>query len=178
MRDAEVRRRIWWSVAGLDALLCVSFGRPSCIKFYKTNLPQDRTEDNLSDIPGSAQLLLPPSNVLRHETTDATYHAAYFQLTIPSYELLDRIFHVERKYSRSAVYGWFAPGPPDSDPTDRHTYDGAVALANDILAWYSHIPRGMRIDITEDTAPTLMRSRSTMHINQAVCLSMKTFIIM
>ena len=126
MRDAEVRRRIWWSVAGLDALFCVSFGRPSAINFYTTNLPQDRTDDNLSDAPGSALSQLPPSNVLRNETTDVTYHAAYFQLTIPSFELLDRIFRVDWKYSRSSIYGWFSKPPQGIDHPrsfeETHTY--------------------------------------------------------
>jgi hypothetical protein len=182
MRDAEVRRRIWWTVAGLDALFCVSFGRPSVIHFYKTNLPQDRTDDNLSDAPGSAQTLLPPSNVLRNETTEMSYHAAYFQLTIPSYELLDRIFHVDRQYSRSAIYGWFSPSPDtperkESEDGGRPTYDDAIRLADDIFQWYSHVPREMRFDIGEDTAERLLKTRTKVGINQSLALCVKTFMI-
>jgi hypothetical protein len=167
MRDAEVRRRIWWTVAGLDALFCVSFGRPSVIHFYKTNLPQDRTDDNLSD--------------LRNEATEMSYHAAYFQLTIPSYELLDRIFHVERKYSRSAVYGWFSPSPESTaaatEESNRHTYDDAVRLADDIFQWYSHVPRDMRFELGEDTPERLHKTRTPVRINQTLALCIKTFMI-
>lgn len=183
MRDAEVRRRIWWSVAGLDALFCVSFGRPSVINYYTTNLPQDRTDDNLSVAPGSAQSLLPPSNVLRNETTDMTYHAAYFQLTIPSYELLDRIFRVDWKYSRSAIYGWFSRSPEATHDADQagdevgHTYEDAIRLAHDIFQWYAHLPRGMRFDVEEDTPEVLVESRSELRINQTLALCVKTFMI-
>lgn len=181
MRDAEVRRRIWWSVAGLDALFCVSFGRPSAINFYTTNLPQDRTDDNLSDAPGSALSQLPPSNVLRNETTDVTYHAAYFQLTIPSFELLDRIFRVDWKYSRSSIYGWFSKPPQGIDHPrsfeETHTYEDAIRLAKDVFSWYAHIPRGMRFEPDEDTPESLLRSRSTLRINQTLGLCMKTFMI-
>ena len=184
LREAEVRRRIWWTVAGLDALLCVSFGRPSVINFYKTNLPQDRTDDKLSDMPGTAQQLLPPSNVLSNETTDMTFHAAYFQLTIPSYELLDRIFHVDRTYSRSAIYGWFSPSPdllPSNHPekgegVHTHTYEGAIRLAEDIFQWYAHIPRGMRFDPDVDGDDTLLQSTSV-RANQRLILCSKTFML-
>jgi hypothetical protein len=182
MRDAEIRRRVWWTVAGLDALFCVSFGRPSVIHFYTTNLPQDRTDDDLSDKPGSAQSLLPPSNVLRNETTEMSFHAAYYQLTIPSYELLDRIFHVDRKYSRSAIYGWFSPSPETakrvaSEEETRHTYDDAIRLAGDIFQWYSHIPREMRFEIGEDTPERLLKTRTQVRINQSLALCVKTFMI-
>jgi hypothetical protein len=199
MRDAEVRRRMWWTVAGFDALLCLSFGRPSAINFYQTNLPQDRTDDKLSDIPGSAYAVLPPSNVLNNETTENTYHAAYFQITIPSYELLNRIFHVDRQYSRSAIYGWFSPdptananhpGPPhktfggggnsggmDDDRDKIHTYEDAVRLAKDIFAWYNHIPRGMRFVVDEDNEENLCRDHSPQRVNQILALCMKTFMI-
>lgn len=184
MRDAETRRRVWWSVAGLDALFCVSFGRPSCINYYTTNLPQDRTDDNLSDAPGSAQSLLPPSNVLRNETTDMTYHAAYFQLTIPSYELLDRIFRVDWKYSRSTIHGWFSRTPEQQPQSGRsaeeqvgHTYEDAIRLAQDVFQWYAHLPRGMRFDVDEDTPEALLKDRSTVRINQTLALCVKTFMI-
>jgi hypothetical protein len=181
IRDAEVRRRIWWTVAGLDALLCLSFGRPSVINFYKTNLPQDREDETLSDAPGTANMTLPPSNVLNNETTEMTYHTAYFQLAIPSYELLDRLFHVDRKYSRSAIYGWFRPAPEAYAPKnleddEGHTYDGALRLAKDILIWYSHLPRGMRFDVDEDTAEAI-RKHSVRRINQILALCVKTFMI-
>jgi len=182
VRDAEVRRRIWWTVAGLDALICLSFGRPSVINFYKTNLPQDREDETLSDAPGTATNMLPPSNVLNNETTEMTYHAAYFQLAIPSYELLDRLFQVDRKYSRSAIYGWFRPEPDAyaREPVEEdegHTYDGAVRLAQDILQWYSHLPRGMRFEVDEDTAEALQQRCTTRRINQMLALCVKTFMI-
>jgi len=173
---------IRWTVAGLDALLCVSFGRPSVIKYYKTNLPQDRTDDNLSDAPGSAQQSLPPSNVLSNEVTDMTYHAADYQLTIPSYELLDRIFQVDKKYSRSAIYGWFAPTPnlthSMAEEDTRHTYDDVVRLAGDIIQWYHHLPRAMRFDPDKDTAEVLNGTRTKVQINQLLALCAKTFMIM
>ncbi|RXK36927.1 hypothetical protein M231_05829 [Tremella mesenterica] len=168
MRTAEVKRRIWWewTVASLDALLCISF---------------DRADDRLSDLPGSCQLLLPPSNVIRNETTEMTFHAAYFQLTIPSYELLERVFSVDRKYSRSAIYGWFSPTPRDDTISDhdacRHTYEDAVRLALDIFTWYSHLPSGMRFDPDKDTAEEYMSTRSRVHIGQTLLLCVKTFMI-
>lgn len=173
--------RYRWSVAGLDALFCVSFGRPSSITFYTTNLPQDRTDDNLSDLPGSAQTLLPPSNVLRNETTDMSYHAAYFQLTIPSLELLDRIFRIDWEYSRSAIYGWFSRNPEattasEKDEQNMNTYEEAIRLANDMFQWYAHIPRGMRFEPEEDTAESFSR-RAPLRINQTLALCVKTFMI-
>lgn len=180
IRDAEVRRRMWWTVAGLDALLCLSFGRPSVIHFYKTNLPQDREDETLSDAPGTAVSVLPPSNVLNNETTEVTYHAAYYQLAIPSYELLDRLFHVDKGYSRSAIYGWFRPDPEYTQPSDGdegNTYEGALRLANDIVTWYSHLPRGMRFVRAEDTAESLLVTTSYRRINQRLALCVKTFMI-
>lgn len=169
-------------MASFDALLCVSFGRPSSINFYTTNLPQDRTDDNLSDAPDSALNLLPPSNVLVNEVTDMTYHTAAYQLTIPSYELLERTFHVDRKFSRSAIYGWFAPSPESMmrvSPDDQagHTYDDVVRLAGDIFQWYTHLPRMMRFEADEDTSESLLRTRSTLRINQVLTLCVKTFMI-
>mgnify|MGYP002718846656 CR=1 FL=1 len=184
IREAEVRRRMWWTVAGLDALLCLSFGRPSVINFYKTNLPQDREDETLSDAPGTANVILPPSNVLNNETTESTYHAAYFQLAIPSYELLDRLFHVDRGYSRSAIYGWFRPSPDayvsrsTSEEDEGHTYEGAIRLAQDIITWYSHIPRGMRFEMEEDTAERLNKELPYRRMNQMLALCVKTFMIM
>nr|XP_019011068.1 uncharacterized protein I206_04376 [Kwoniella pini CBS 10737]OCF49849.1 hypothetical protein I206_04376 [Kwoniella pini CBS 10737] len=172
MRDAEVRRRVWWSIAGFDCMLCVFFDRPDA---------------NLSDIPGSAQQLLPPSNVLSNETTEQTFHAAYYQLTIPSFELLDRIFTVDRRFSRSSIYGWFSP--PQKDDTKArfmnyqddeqntdHTYQDAVRLANDISQWYSLLPSGIRFS-ENDTPEYLINSRSRKQLNQTLILSIKTWTI-
>lgn len=192
-----------WTVAGLDALFCVSFGRPSAINFYTTNLPQDRTDNNLPEVSGSAQAPLPPSNVLRNETTDSTYHSAYFQLTIPSYELLDRIFHTEWTYSRSAIYGWFSrthdsggvggayasdagglqagPRPPDDGAATgggRNTYEGSIRLAKDVVEWYAHLPDGMRFEPDSTTTEAFVRSRSPIRVNQTLVLCVKTFMIM
>ncbi|WWD17199.1 hypothetical protein CI109_101637 [Kwoniella shandongensis] len=180
MRDAEIKRRLWWSIAGFDCMLCIFFGRPSGINYYTTNLPQDRPDENLSDAPGSAQQYLPPSNVLSNKTTDQTYHAAYYQLTIPSFELLQRIFHTDRKFSRSAIYGWFSP-PPDNRPpglssaeTTHNTYQDAIGLAKDISQWYSHLPDGMRCDV-DDTAEFLIASRTRRQGNQSLGLCIKTW---
>ena len=112
-----------------------------------------------------------------------TYHAADYQLTIPSHELLDRMFQVDRRYSRSAIYGWFAPppGPPEHEATGadaRHTYDDAIRLAGDIFEWYSHLPRKMRFEPEDDTPESLLRSRSMLQINQTLALCAKTFMIM
>ncbi|KAK8864494.1 hypothetical protein IAR55_001744 [Kwoniella newhampshirensis] len=180
MRDAEIKRRLWWSIAGFDCMLCIFFGRPSGINYYTTNLPQDRPDENLSDAPGSAQQYLPPSNVLSNKTTDQTYHAAYYQLTIPSFEILERIFHTDRKFSRSAIYGWFSP-PPDQRPpgsstaeTNFNTYQDAIGLAKDISQWYSHLPDGMRFDV-DDTPEVFMASRTRKQGNQALGLCVKTW---
>nr|XP_018262849.1 uncharacterized protein I303_04334 [Kwoniella dejecticola CBS 10117]OBR85007.1 hypothetical protein I303_04334 [Kwoniella dejecticola CBS 10117] len=172
MRDAEIRRRVWWSIAGFDCMLCVFFDRPDA---------------NLSDIPGSAQQLLPPSNVLVNETTEQTFHAAYYQLTIPSFELLDRIFTVDRRISRSSIYGWFSPPTKDNgkarftshedDEKDTgHTYQDAVRLANDISQWYSLLPAGIRFS-ENDTPEYLTSSRSRKQLNQTLILSIKTWTI-
>ncbi|WRT66485.1 uncharacterized protein IL334_003444 [Kwoniella shivajii] len=180
MRDAEIRRRLWWSIAGFDCMLCLFFGRPSTINYYSTNLPQDRPDANLADLPGSAQQYLPPSNVLSNETTEQTYHAAYYQLTIPSIELLDRIFTVDRRFSRSTIYGWFSPppkedqGPIRQEEETRHTYQDAVRLAHDISQWYSHLPSGVRFN-ENDTPEFLLGSRSRKQLNQTLILSMKTW---
>ncbi|OXC67489.1 hypothetical protein AYX13_03998 [Cryptococcus neoformans] len=176
MRDAEVRRRLWWSIAGFDTMLAIFFGRPSGITYYTTNFPQDRSDDNLSDAPGSARQLLPPSNVLASETTDQTYHTAYYQLTIPSFELLEGIFHVDRQFSRSALYGWFSPPPSSMDAggSKRHTYRHAIRLAEDIRQWYGHLPKGMRVD-KEDTAESLSESRPKKQVVQTLGLCIKTW---
>ncbi|KGB74446.2 hypothetical protein CNBG_0284 [Cryptococcus deuterogattii R265] len=177
MRAAEVRRRLWWSIAGFDTMLAIFFGRPSSITYYTTSFPQDRSDDSLSDAPGSARQLFPPSNVLASETTDQTYHTAYYQLTIPSFELLESIFHVDGQMSRSALYGWFSPSPDSStdekDPK-RHTYRRAIRLAEDIRQWYEHLPKRMRVD-KEDTAESLSKSRSKKQMVQTLGLCIKTW---
>lgn len=189
-----------WTVAGLDALFCVAFGRPSAINFYTTNLPQDRPDSHLSESPGSAVAPLPPSNVLSNETTDTTYHTAYFQLTIPSYELLDRIFHTEWTYSRSAIYGWFSrsnepggtggayagdaggmaqgDGPRVDERATQNTYEASIRLAKDMLDWYSHLPDGMRFEPDSTTTESITRDRSPVRVNQTLVLCVKAFMIM
>ncbi|WWD03083.1 hypothetical protein V865_001129 [Kwoniella europaea PYCC6329] len=189
MREAECRRRLWWSIAGFECMLCIFFGRPSTISYYSTNLPQDRPDANLSELPGSAQQYLPPSNVLSNETTEQTYHAAFYQLTIPSFELLDRIFTVDRRFSRSTIYGWFSPPPKDNNQSaaqsshygpgedpNQHTYQDAVRLAHDIGQWYSHLPPGIKFK-ENDTPEYLLGSRSRRQLNQTLILSMKTWTI-
>ncbi|WVW84031.1 hypothetical protein I302_106059 [Kwoniella bestiolae CBS 10118] len=188
MRDAEIRRRLWWSIAGFECMLSLFFGRPSTISYYSTNLPQDRPDANLSELPGSAQQYLPPSNVLSNETTEQTYHAAFYQLTIPSFELLDRIFTVDRRFSRSTIYGWFSPPPKDSTEqqssssfqpsgdNNQHTYQDAIRLAQDISQWYSHLPSGMKFS-GDDTPEYLLGSRNRRQLNQTLILSMKTWSI-
>lgn len=169
-----------WSIAGFDTMLAIFFGRPSSITYYTTNFPQDRSDDNLSDAPGSARQLLPPSNVLASETTDQTYHTAYYQLTIPSFELLEGIFHVDRQFSRSALYGWFSPPPHssmDGGGPKRHTYRHAIRLAEDIRQWYGHLPKGMRVD-KEDTAESLSESRPKKQVVQTLGLCIKTWTLM
>ncbi|OCF33020.1 hypothetical protein I316_05358 [Kwoniella heveanensis BCC8398] len=164
MRDAEVRRRTWWSIAGFDCMLCIFFDRP---------------DETLSDVPGSAQQQFPPSHVMSNETTEQTYHTAYYQLTIPSFELLDRIFQVDKRFSRSIVYGWFSP-PKDSPPPQeaeeahRHTYQDALRLAQDISQWYSHLPDGMRFG-QDDSPEYLLGSRTRKQLNQTLILSMKAW---
>lgn len=160
-------------------MLAIFFGRPSGITYYTTNFPQDRSDDNLSDAPGSARQLLPPSNVLASETTDQTYHTAYYQLTIPSFELLEGIFHVDRQFSRSALYGWFSPPPSSMDAggSKRHTYRHAIRLAEDIRQWYGHLPKGMRVD-KEDTAESLSESRPKKQVVQTLGLCIKTWTLM
>ncbi|WVF71283.1 hypothetical protein IAT40_006086 [Kwoniella sp. CBS 6097] len=179
MRDAEVRRRTWWSIAGFDCMLCIFFGRPSLISYYTTNLPQDRPDESLSDAPGSAQHQFPPSNVLSRETTEQTYHTAYYQLTIPSFELLDRIFQVDKRFSRSIVYGWFSPPrdtppPQEAEEANRHTYQDALRLAQDISEWYSHLPDGMKFG-QDDSPKYLLESRTRKQLNQTLILSMKAW---
>jgi len=179
-REAEVRRRVWWTVAGLEALLCVSFGRPTCINFYTCQLPQDRPDDTLSDEPGSA-ILEPSSNALNPATTDETYHAAYFQITLPSFDLLNRTFHVSPLVARNSYMGWFTPSITDDPPVQPpsvvgNTYEDAIRLGRDIFDWYSHVPEGMRFD-PNDPELNHLKGRSRSAINQTLALAVKTFIL-
>lgn len=111
-----------------------------------------------------------------------SFHAAYYQLTIPSLELLDRIFRIDWNYSRSAIYGWFSRQPETASVKERdeqtgHTYADAIRLAQDIFQWYSLIPRLMRFEPEEDTAEKLIQSRSSLQINQTLALHVKTYMI-
>jgi hypothetical protein len=111
-----------------------------------------------------------------------SFHAAYYQLTIPSLELLDRIFRIDWNYSRSAIYGWFSRTPEIISAKEKeekmcHTYEDAIRLAQDIFQWYSLVPRGMRFELEEDTAEALQESRSELRINQTLALCVKTFMI-
>lgn len=111
-----------------------------------------------------------------------SFHAAYFQLTIPSLELLDRIFRIDWNYSRSAIYGWFSRTPEAINAKEKeeqmgHTYEDAIRLAQDMIQWYSLIPRGMRFEPDEDTAEKLLGSMTALRINQCLALCVKTFMI-
>ncbi|ODN94265.1 hypothetical protein L198_05121 [Cryptococcus wingfieldii CBS 7118] len=177
-REAEVKRRVWWSVASLDAMFSIFFGRPSSINFYTTNLPQDRADEELSESPGSARELS-TSNDLDSRITDQTFHTAYYQLTIPSFEFLDGIFFVDRQASREALYKWFSP-PPDAhmaseeSPKPKHTYRDALRLAEDLRRWYSHVPDGLRLDVN-DSVEDLHKSRSRKRLGQTLALCIKTW---
>jgi hypothetical protein len=180
VREAEVRRRVWWTVAGLEALLCVSFGRPTCINYYTCNLPQDIPDELLSDEPGSA-ILEPTSNVLQQKTTEESYHAAYFQITIPSFDLLNRTFSVSPVAARNSYMGWFTPAasedPPVNPPTTHgNMYDDAIRLGRNIFEWYSHVPEGIRFD-PNDTTLNYLKTRTRREINQTLALAVKTFIL-
>jgi len=176
-REVEVRRRLWWTIAGLEALVCLSLGRPTAIQYYDTHLPQDIEDDKLEDTPAST---MPPVPYNSEETTSQSYHTAYFGLTIPSLELLERVFHRKSRYSRSAKWGWFAVAPGDMDSEDaglpryESTYDDALRLDNDIVAFYKLVPPGMRFEADRDTADTLLRDRSRAQINQTLALCHKT----
>jgi hypothetical protein len=153
----------------------VSFGRPSVVNYYTTRLPQDRTEDDLSDAVGSDALPYTPQT----EATDATYHAAYFQLTIPSFELLDRVFHMPRRMARSADSGWLTTGVRQEEEMTAdspNTYTDAIRLGRDIIDWYSKVPRGLRFE-ESDTAEVLVRTRGKKRINQTLALCVKSHMI-
>ncbi len=175
-REVEVRRRLWWTIAGLEALLCLSLGRPSAISYYDTELPQDIEDDKLSDTPGTPMPAVAPDS---QNTSSQSYHTAYFALTIPSLELLERVFNRKRDYARSTTKGWFSMLPDDMEtgltlPRYESTYDDALRLDGDIVAWYKLVPPGMRFDAAKDTAETLLRERSRARINQTLALCVKT----
>ncbi|GHJ89807.1 hypothetical protein NliqN6_6209 [Naganishia liquefaciens] len=177
-KDAEVRRRMWWTIAGLDALVCLSLGRPSAISYYSTKLPQDIPDDQLGDVPPEQAKLSPVSN----ETTTFTYHAAYFALTIPSLDILERVFPKKRSYGRDGVLGWFAPlvkDEADEDPPDlgASTYEDALRLDDDIVSWYKLVPRKMRFNADEDDTARLLEQRTYWQIQQTLALCVKTNMI-
>lgn len=182
MKDAEIRRRIWWTVAGFDCLLCVSFGRPSVITYYTCAIPQDWPDDQLSDEAGSAVLLARDSNKLGPETNDETYHAAYYQLSLPSLELLNRVFHVNPVVARDTFMGWFTPSHPQQEPQVQlptvvgNMYEDAIRLGRDIFDWYAHLPEGMRFD-PDDRDLGRLSKRTRRRINQTLALTLKTFIL-
>ena len=170
-------RGIRWTIAGLDALLCLSLGRPSAITYYTTQLPQDKPDEHFQD-PAE----FPADSSKSSETTSFTYHAAYFALTIPSLDILGRVFHQDRRYGRSVARGWFSPPEMDdvSEATGNmgsFTYDDALRLDGDILAWYNLIPAGMRFDPDVDHAESLLRHRPQWQINQTLALCVKVQMI-
>ncbi|BEJ13037.1 hypothetical protein CspHIS471_0302110 [Cutaneotrichosporon sp. HIS471] len=179
-KEAEIRRRVFWTVAGLDCLLGVSFGRPTIINYYTCAVPQDIEDEVLSEEPGSAVALTPPTNALNPNTTEQTFHAAYFQISLPSLELLNRVFHVSPLVARDTFMGWFQPTVADHPvppPTVvGNTYEDAIRLGRDIFDWYSHVPDGMRFD-PEDPGLLNLRQRTRMRINQTLALAVKTFIL-
>jgi hypothetical protein len=179
-KEAEIRRRVFWTVAGLDCLLCVSFGRPTIINYYTCAIPQDIDDEVLSEEMGSAVALTPPTNALNPATSEQTYHAAYFQISLPSLELLNRVFHVSPLVARDTFMGWFQPtiaDHPVPPPTVvGNTYEDAIRLGRDIFDWYSHVPDGMRFD-PDDPDLVNLKQRSRMRINQTLALVVKTFIL-
>lgn len=179
-KEAEIRRRVFWTVAGLDCLLCVSFGRPTIINYYTCAIPQDLDDATLSEEIGSAVALTPPTNALDPTTSDQTYHAAYYQISLPSLELLNRVFHVSPLVARDTFMGWFAPSVNDNPvplPTVvGNTYEDAIRLGRDIFDWYSHVPEAMRFD-ADDANLTNLLPRSRRRINQTLALVVKTFIL-
>jgi hypothetical protein len=115
------------------------------------------------------------------ETTEQTYHTAYFALAVPTFELLQRVFHVDRRYSRSGFHSWFSP-PTESTPLPNYTaqgttYEDAIRLDRDIVTWYSLLPSGMHFDPDVNTAEQLLATRSPLHINQTLALCVKTHMI-
>lgn len=168
-----------WTIAGMDALVCLSLGRPSAITYYTTKLPQDIPDDQLGDVAPEDAKQSPVSK----EATSFTYHAAYFALTIPSLDILDRVFPKNRKYGRNGVLGWFAPPVEDEVDADQtpdlgaSTYEDALRLDEDIVQWYSLVPRKMRFIADQDDTTALLEQRKYWQIQQTLALCVKTNMI-
>lgn len=130
----------------------------------------------MTDEPGYAAQS-PSKQTNRSETTSFTYHTAYFALTIPSFDILSRVFSQDRRYGRSGVRGWFAPPSADMPGLDgaggTTTYYDAIRLDGDIMAWYNLIPAGMRFHADVDNAQSLLSTRPQWQINQALALCVK-----
>ena len=144
----------------------------------RSQLPQDIPDDQLGDVPPEQAKLSPVSN----ETTTFTYHAAYFALTIPSLDILERVFPKKRSYGRDGVLGWFAPlvkDEADEDPPDlgASTYEDALRLDDDIVSWYKLVPRKMRFNADEDDTARLLEQRTYWQIQQTLALCVKTNMI-
>jgi hypothetical protein len=156
--------------------LCLSLGRPSAISYHTTKLPQDWPDQDLSNHldPASEQ-------IATGETTEFTYHSCYFALTIPSFDILGRVFRQDHRYARrtrtSGVRDWFSPPAPEDPDADNlegaFTYDDALRLDSDIVSWYSLVPSGMRFDPELDTPEVLVNSRPQWQINQTLALCVK-----
>lgn len=158
----------------------MSLGRPSSITYYTTKLPQDIPDEKLGDVAPEDVKQSPVSN----ETTTFTYHAAYFALTIPSLDILDRVFPKKRKYGRDGVLGWFAPPAEDlnadadaAPDQGSSTYEDAIRLDDDIVSWYNLIPRKMRFIADQDFTNTLLEQRTYWQIQQTLALCVKTNMI-
>ncbi|KAL7421599.1 hypothetical protein Q5752_003368 [Cryptotrichosporon argae] len=182
--DAEVLRRMWWGAVNLDCLYCVSFGRPSNVTFYNTQMPLDKVDEELSRTRGSdaANRASAEAGIrairFSQDVSEQTYHAATYQLSYPSLELLERVFHVEKGYSRDRARGVFAPlpQPPTAARPDK-TYDEVLQLSQDIFDWYDQMPREMRFVPEEDTPDAFKAARSPRLVNQALAMYAKTFIL-
>lgn len=174
-KEQEVRRRIWWTIASLDALLCLLLGRPSAITYYNTQLPRDLPDGTFTE----DGLIIPNDPLGR--TTDNTYHAAYFALTIPSFEILRRVFHLDRQFSRIGSHDWFVQSDPHSqfgfERTGTSTYEDVIRLDEDIVAWYNSVPAGLRFDAEKDTADVLRRDSSKSRVNQILMLTVKIHMV-
>lgn len=180
LREAEIRRRIWWTVVGLDAVFCLPFGRPTCVNYYTCNVPMDRPDEALSDEPGSAALV-PSTTALGPESSSATFHAANYQIVLPSLELLNRTFHVSPIVGRNLFMGWFKPDLSDEPPVQLPTvvgnsYEDAIRFGRDVVDWYGHLPKDLSFD-PDDTSLEDLTRRSRSIVNQTLTLAAKTFIL-
>lgn len=171
LKDAEVRRRLWWTIACLDSFLCYMLGRPAAITHYTTQLPMDIPDDQLTDHTSKS----PCSTGL---TTTFTYHWAHLALTIPSFDILGRVFPQNRYHGKLGLKGWFPPrdaslAAPFSTIKEVFTYDDAVRFDGDIVAWYHDIPAGMRFDPSIDSGETLIENRPQWQVSQTLSLCVK-----